>query len=303
LKWAGGKRQLLRELRRFVPCRFQSYHEPFLGSAALFFDLWQRGILDGRACRLTDVNPDLVGCYQAIAAGVDRVVGELYALSRAHARNPSAAYYRVRDGMFNPRRRAFAESGDPPEYPADLAAMLIYLNRTGYNGLFRLNAKGDFNVPAGRYASPRICDEGTLRAVAEVLSAPGVEIRREPFAAVCEAANPGDLVYLDPPYAPLSPTARFTSYTSLSFSEADQRRLHRVVLDLARRGCHVVLSNSTAPLVSELYDTRAARAAGIRAYRVPAKRAINSKATARGVVEEYIITNVDPDQLGPIAST
>jgi DNA adenine methylase len=303
LKWAGGKRQLLSELRRFVPSEFGSYHEPFLGSGAVFFDLWRRGMLEGRACRLTDINPDLVGCYQALARSVDAVVRELEALARAHARHPSAAYYRVRDDMFNPRRRAHAESAEPSEYPAALAAMLIYLNRTGYNGLFRLNAKGEFNVPAGRYARPRICDERTLRAVADVLGAPGVEIGHAPFTSVCDAARAGDLVYLDPPYAPLSPTARFTSYTAGSFSEEDQRRLHRVVLRLTRRGCHVVLSNSTAPLVASLYDTRAARAAGIRAHRVAAKRAINSDASRRGVVEEYIISNVEPDQPGPIAST
>jgi DNA adenine methylase len=161
-----------------------------------------------------------------------------------------------------------------------------------------LNAKGDFNVPVGRYARPRICDEATLRAVADVLSAPSVEIRHEAFAGVCDAARAGDLVYLDPPYVPLSPTARFTSYTAGSFSEDDQRRLHRVVLGLTRRGCHVVLSNSTAALVSALYDTPAARAAGIRAHRVTATRAINSNASRRGVVEEYIISNVDPDPGG-----
>jgi DNA adenine methylase len=294
LKWAGGKRQLLRELRRFVPRQFEAYHEPFLGSGALFFDLWRRGMLEGRACRLTDINPDLVGCYRALARGADRIVRELNALARTHERDASSAYYRVRDDLFNPRRRALAEAPASRGYPADVAAMLIYLNRTGYNGLFRLNARGDFNVPIGRYASPRICDEGTLRAVAAVLSEPSVEIGHEPFTAVAEAARAGDFVYLDPPYAPLSPTARFTAYTSGSFSEADQRRLHRLVLDLTSRGCFVVLSNSTAPLVADLYDTPAARAAGIRAHRVAAKRAINSNASRRGVVEEYIITNVDP---------
>lgn len=303
LKWAGGKRQLLRELRRFVPRRFGAYHEPFLGSGAVFFDLWRRGLLDRRSCRLTDINADLVGCYQALARNVDDVVRELDVLARAHARQPSDAYYRVRDELFNPRRRALSAADDRREYPADLAAMLIYLNRTGYNGLFRLNARGDFNVPIGRYPRPRVCDESTLRAVAAVLSAPLVNVEHASFTGIGDAARAGDLVYLDPPYAPLSPTARFTAYTAGSFSDDDQRKLRQIVFDLARRGCHVVVSNSTAPLVSALYDTRAARAAGIRAHRVPAKRAINSNASKRGDVEEYIISNVEPDQCEPIAST
>jgi DNA adenine methylase len=294
LKWAGGKRQLLPELRRFVPPRFAAYHEPFLGSGALFFDLWRRGLLDGRRCRLTDINPDLVGCYRAIASDVQAVVPELQRLAERHARDGSETYYGVRDGAFNPKRRALHAGRDGPAYPADLAAMFIYLNRTGYNGLFRLNARGDFNVPVGRYERPRICDEPNLRAAAAVLGSRLVEIRHEPFASIADAAASGDFVYLDPPYAPLSATARFTSYTSGSFTEDDQRRLQETVLHLARRGCSVVLSNSTAPLVSELYDTREARQAGLHPYRVSARRAINSNAGRRGVVEEFVISTVPP---------
>lgn len=294
LKWAGGKRQLLPELRRFVPPRFAAYHEPFLGSGALFFDLWHRRLLDGRRCRLTDINPDLVGCYRAIACDVQGVIAELHRLAERHARDATDTYYGVRDGAFNPQRRARHAAPDGQAYPAALAAMFIYLNRTGYNGLFRLNARGDFNVPVGRYASPRICDEGNLRAAADVLGSPLVEIRHEPFTAAGDAAQAGDFVYLDPPYAPLSATASFTSYTRGSFSGDDQRRLQETVLRLARRGCFVVLSNSTAPLVSELYDTAEARQAGLQAHRVPARRAINSNAGRRGVVEEFVISNVPP---------
>ena len=291
LKWAGGKRQLLRELRRFVPPAFASYHEPFLGSGAMFFDLWRRGALADRPCRLMDVNADLVGCYQAIARDVDAVIRELRVLARRHAASGATQYYRVRDAMFNPRRRTLRAS--PQDiYPADVAAMFLYLNRTGYNGLFRLNASGDFNVPAGRYANPQICDESTLRGVAAVLKRPEVAVRRDSFAALEKSAVRGDFVYLDPPYAPLSPTARFTSYTSAVFSPDDQHRLRALVLELAARGCSVVLSNSTAPLVSELYDTREVRAAGLHAHRVAARRAINSKAGRRGEIDEYIISNV-----------
>jgi DNA adenine methylase len=196
--------------------------------------------------------------------------------------------------MFNPRRRQMPGRALAYAYPPDLAAMFIYLNRTGYNGLFRQNARGDFNVPAGRYPNPTICDERTLRSVASVLSSPRVRLGHERFGAVREAAAPGDFVYFDPPYAPLSATARFTSYTAAAFTEERQRELQDIVLDLARRGCHVVVSNSTAPLVTDLYDTAQARASGLRVHRVSARRAINSNAGRRGSVQEYIISNVAP---------
>ena len=296
LKWAGGKRQLLRELRGFVPREFGGYHEPFLGSGAMFFDLWRQGALAGRRCRLTDINADLVGCYTAIATQVDGVVGELKALAEQHTAKGADAYYRVRDELFNPRRRSYhaGKSGRSP-YPPELAAMFIYLNRTGYNGLYRLNARGDFNVPAGRYANPRICDEDTLRGVGSILRTPSIEIRHESYLGVRDAAKSGDFVYFDPPYAPISPTARFTSYTAGSFSDEDQRQLHDVVLALVRRKCFVVLSNSTAPIVASLYDSPRARKAGLHAYRVSARRAINSKSARRGEIDEYVITNVPRD--------
>lgn len=294
LKWAGGKRQLLETLGRFIPAKFVTYHEPFLGSGALFFDLCRRQCLDGHACRLTDLNADLIGCYCAIVRNVHGVVRQLRRLAAAHAVDGAATYYRVRDELFNPRRRQRIETDDPRSYPADLAAMFIYLNRTGYNGLYRLNARGDFNVPAGRYSRPRVCDEDTLQSVAGVLRCPLVDLRIASFHALADAVQPGDLVYLDPPYAPMTRTARFTSYTPGAFSDDDQHALRDVVLHLARRGCHVVLSNSTAPLVTELYDSKEVRRAGLRAHRVPARRAINSKGANRGVVEEYIVSNVDP---------
>ena len=146
----------------------------------------------------------------------------------------------------------------------------------------------------GRYDNPRICDEANLRSVAEVLTHPSIEVHHDAFASVDERVDTGDLVYLDPPYVPMSSTARFTSYTSGSFSTDDQRRLQQLVVRLASRGCWVVLSNSTAPLVTALYATREARRSGLRRHRVSAKRAINSNAGRRGKVQEYVITNVAP---------
>jgi DNA adenine methylase len=293
LKWAGGKRQLLRELRRYVPREFSGYHEPFLGSGALFFDLWRSNRLHGTACHLGDANADLVGVYRALANDTENVIAELRLLASGHQDGGSPAYYRVRDELFNPARRT--RQGSPAStYPARLAAMFIYLNRTGYNGLFRLNSQGDFNVPMGRYAAPRICDEPTLRAAAAVLRSPSVSLHHWTFTAVAAAASPGDLVYFDPPYAPLSATSRFTSYTAGNFSPKDQETLQELAITLAERECAVVVSNSTADIVSELYRAPEARRAGLRTYRIPARRAINSKGARRGAVDEYIISNVKP---------
>lgn len=294
LKWAGGKRQLLPRLREFYPERFRSYHEPFLGSGAVFFDLANARRLHGRRVRLTDVNADLVGCWLRLCDDLDAVVGRLRALEADHDAASGDHYYRVRD-RFNLARQAIMNGAGPrtESYTADLAAMFVYLNRTGYNGLFRLNSRGLFNVPRGRYKNPTICDESNLRRASTTLSALSAVVEQAPFHAVVGAARAGDFIYFDPPYAPLSATARFTSYTSDRFGAEDQRRLQQVVVALADRGCHVLLSNSTAPEIAALYDGNAdARKAGLRAHTVPAIRAINSDATRRGRVEEYVITNL-----------
>lgn len=299
LKWAGGKRQLLATLRRFVPPTFARYYEPFIGSGALFFDLAGRGALDGRPVTLGDCNADLVGCYLTIRDRVEATIAALQALAAGHARDPHGHFYRVRDERFNPARAAArgAAGGLAASYTPELAAMLLYLNRTGYNGLFRLNARGGFNVPVGRYAKPAICDPDNLRAVSRTLSARDLRIIEGPFDESVRDAGRGDFVYFDPPYAPLSPTSDFTSYTAHGFGSADQRRLQETVLDLVGRGAAVVLSNSTAPEITALYrDDPRARRAGLHAHTVPARRAINSKAVARGDVLEYVITNVPQRQ-------
>jgi DNA adenine methylase len=222
------------------------------------------------------------------------VIGELTRLATGHARDGAAHYYAVRNDRFNPRRaKARTATDGDLRYDAALAAMFIYLNRTGYNGLFRLNSDGEFNVPAGRYANPRICDAVNVRRVATALARPGVTLDRARFDRALDSAQPGDFLYFDPPYAPLSKTANFTSYTTERFDASDQLRLRDVVVALARRGCHVVLSNSTSREISALYeDSKDVKAAGLKCYRIPARRAINSNATKRGVVDEYVITNV-----------
>ena len=296
LKWAGGKRQLLPALRRFYPDRFTRYVEPFLGSGAVFFDLCALGRLDRREAWLVDDNVDLMGCYMALQRDVSAVIDALKPLEEGHRRHGDAHFYEVRDQRFNRARERFRslEAPDARQYTAELAAMLIYLNRTGFNGLFRLNARGAFNVPVGRYSNPRICEPEHLREVARALSRPGVRLVHGEFDATLATCGRGDFVYCDPPYAPLSATSSFTSYTAGGFTAHDQARLQRSLIAAARRGARVLLSNSTAPLIRKLYTSTDARRAKLRARRILARRAINSRASARGLVQEYLITNLSP---------
>ncbi|MEK7865266.1 MAG: DNA adenine methylase [Planctomycetota bacterium] len=261
LKWAGGKTQLLPELLAHIPAEFGRYHEPFVGSGALFFALRARG-LAARAS-LSDANRPLIEAYKSIR---DDVEGVIAALS-AH-KNEEERFYEVR-GL------------DPATLPpAERAARILYLNRTCFNGLYRENRSGQFNVPFGRYANPRICDEVNLRAVARSLK--GVSISLRGYARVRTVAKPGDLVYFDPPYQPVSTTSSFTAYDRHGFGEEDQRRLRDVFAELATRGVRVLLSNSDTPRVRELY-------AAFRLDRVWASRSINSRGDRRGKVAEVIV--------------
>ena len=300
LKWAGGKRQLLPALRGYYPVAFNRYIEPFFGSGAVFFDLHASGRLAGRQAWLVDDNADLIGCYRMLMVRTEEVITELRALADGHDRGGSAFYYEVRDERFNPMRAAAGG------YTPELAAMLIYLNRTGFNGLFRLNKSGEFNVPVGRYINPRIVDETHLRHVATALGSRGVTLVHGTFDGALAEAGKGDFIYGDPPYAPVSRTACFANYTAKGFTLGDQTRLQRRLIDAATRGAHVVLSNSSAPDIERLYSTSDAKRAQLRIERVPARRAINSRAESRGPVTELVITNVlrprmlragNPDQL------
>jgi len=295
LKWAGGKRQLLPALAQHYPSRFGRYFEPFFGSGAVFFDLLSRGVLDGRPVHLSDANPDLVGCYRTVRDDTDAVVEALQRLEREHRRRGDDLYYEVRDGRFNPARATLLGAGSAATvagYTPDLAAMLVFLNRTGFNGLFRLNRQGAFNVPVGRYTNPRICDPGHVHAVANALRRKDVTFDCRPFDEALANADSGDFVYCDPPYEPLSRTASFANYTANGFTMFDQRRLQQAVVTASRRGAFVVVSNSSAPAIEEEYGKPAARRARLAITYVPARRAINSRASSRGVVNEVIISNV-----------
>lgn len=262
-KWAGGKRQLLPELRKALPAKWGHYYEPFIGGGALFFDLRASGWTG--AATLGDANERLVRMYLGVRGDVDEVIRLL-----RKTRYDKTFYLRER-----------ARNPDLFGDDAEIAAWFIYLNKTGFNGLYRVNRKGEFNVPFGRYDNPLICDELNLRACAKALCKTKFVIGD--FEKTLKSAETGDLVYCDPPYVPVSATSDFTSYTRDGFDMPDQVRLRDCAAALKKRGVHVILSNADVPAVRKLYKGFTIRA-------VSARRAINSKATSRGAVGEVIIT-------------
>lgn len=261
LKWAGGKTQLLPQLVRRSPARFAAYQEPFLGGGALFFELYALGRV--RKASLSDVNPQLVDAY----IGVRDHVRDVIRLLRQHP-HEQTHYYEVR--AQDPSSLALPER----------AARIIYLNKTCYNGLYRENRRGQFNVPFGRYTNPTICDEPNLLAVSRALQ--GVEIVRSHFSSVLDRARPSDFVYFDPPYDPVSKTSSFTSYSSSGFTRADQEWLSAVFAQLASSGVSVMLSNSDTALTRSLYGS-------FKPDRVLASRSVNCNGAARGRVSELIV--------------
>jgi DNA adenine methylase len=263
VKWAGGKTRLAAELAARMPAQFGTYHEPFLGSGALFFRLVRDGRI-GRAC-LSDLNAELMEAYLAIRDQVEPVIALLSQLAY-----DKTFYYALRSA--DPRQLALPER----------AARTVYLNKTGYNGLYRVNRNGQFNVPFGRYTSPRYCDEANLRAVSHALRS--VELASAPFETVLERAQPGDSVYFDPPYAPLSATANFTGYQPMGFSAQDQARLRDVSASLVRRGVSILISNSDTDLIRTLYASPE-----FTVSQVLAQRPINSKGAGRGKIAELLI--------------
>jgi DNA adenine methylase len=304
LKWIGGKRQLLTVLRRFYPRSHGRYFEPFVGGGAVFFDLFARGHVNGGGAVLSDANADLIGCYRRVSRSLDDVLAELDRLAVEHAAGGRECYLKVRDERFNPMRAAWRQRGaELDDYSAEMAAMLIYLNRTGFNGLFRQNAAGQFNVPPGRYDAPRVVNRPLLTRAANALGATGVRLEHGAFDRVAEEARAGDFVYFDPPYVPLSMTANFDRYTGRGFSRADQHRLQRLLITLARRGVQVLLSNSVAPMASSLYEgNQEVSDAGLRTYRFPARRSVNSRPDRRGLVEELVVSNIPPRPAAALAT-
>lgn len=235
LRWPGGKRKLADEISAWLPYGGR-YHEPFLGSGAIFFA--RRPFF----AYLTDTNTMLTRTFSAVRSDVDAVIASLKIYAAAYAQHGAPFYNHVRAHL------SLSEDMESPE----LAAAFIFLNKTNFNGLFRVNGDGKYNVPAGTFSSPpTICDEQTLRDCSNAL-APATIINCD-FRTVEERARPGDACYMDAPYAPTSDTASFTSYTRDGFTEKDQRDLCALARRLKRKGVCVVLSNSDTPLIRELY--------------------------------------------------
>lgn len=259
LKWAGGKRQLLASYGPYFPVQQGGYFEPFLGSAAVFFHLApQRAVL-------SDIVEEVAQTYSVVRDHVEELIISL----RRHLNTQE---------YFSQVRSVIPASLSPVEQ----ASRFIYLNRTCYNGLFRVNRLGQFNVPFGFYKSPTICDPVRLRAASVALR--HATIYNADFEKVLEDAKAGDFIYLDPPYSPVSATANFTSYSRQGFDEKEQERLASVFGRLDSRGCLMMLSNSDTPTVRRLYK-------GYSIVEVRARRAINSKADRRGPVSELLILN------------
>jgi DNA adenine methylase len=260
LKWAGGKSQLLSQLARFLPPDYRVYIEPFLGGGAVAL------ALEPERAILADSNEELITCYRVIRDHLDALLADL-----ERHRYDQAYYYALRA----------CQPGDLT--PVQRASRFIYLNKTGYNGLYRVNARGQFNVPFGRYKSPpRLVQPENLRGVQALLQR--AEICVAPYQETMDRAQSGDWLYLDPPYHPLSATARFTAYTAGSFTARDQEDLARWYRELDRRGCRLLLSNSNTPLIRDLYHA-------FRIEEVRAMRSINSDPEARGAVTELVILN------------
>jgi len=263
LKWAGGKGRLLGQYEPFLPVTCKTYFEPFLGGGAVFFYMatrFERAVL-------ADINPQLVNVYRCVKEQVDEVVE----LLKWHQQHHGQEYY------YNLRRQHHLNT------PVERAARLIYLNKTCYNGLYRENSQGQFNVPMGKYKNPAICDPALLKTASAILQR--ADIAELPFEMILDwPLSRQDFVYFDPPYHPISITSSFTRYNRYGFTASDQERLAHVFRELAQRGIPVMLSNSDCDLVRKLYT-------GFPIHPIQAARAINSKAGRRGKIQELLITS------------
>jgi len=268
LKWAGGKRQLVSKLREHVPRKYELYFEPFVGAGALLFDLQPREAL------INDANKELINCYQVIKEDPEGLI--------AHARehpHTKTHFYKLRSLDRKPDFSSLS--------PLERASRIIFLNKTCYNGLFRVNSQGQFNVPFGNYRNPAIVDDVVIRAVSRYLNEAKINISNCDFDEALSGAGAGDFVYLDPPYDPLSDTSSFTGYNVINFDQEQQRRLKAACDDLHSRGCMVLQSNSATEFIRGLYSDTSK----YTLVEVDANRNINSVGSARGKISELLIFN------------
>lgn len=270
VKWAGGKRQLLPIIANHIPSKFERYFEPFLGGGAVFFSL----VTKERKTKwlLSDLNSDLVLSYVTIRDKVRELVSSLENHAENYTKNSTVYYYRIREAN--------------PKNDVDRVSRLIFLNKTCFNGLYRVNSKGKFNVPIGRYVNPNIVNKENLIEVSKILQSKDISIKCQDFEDALKVAGPGDFVYLDPPYQPVSTTASFTSYTDNDFDFGDQKRLYAKFKSLDKKGVKVLLSNSHSEDIVELFKEFSD---GI--IEINANRFINSVSQKRTGHTELLIKN------------
>jgi len=273
LKWAGGKGALLAQYEPLLPPRVKTYFEPFVGSGAVFFFLRNRQFAS-KYC-LSDINAELINLYIVLRDQLEALIAQLQIHEGSHTRD---YYYEI---------RAMDRQSLNHYSPVQRAARMIYLNHTCYNGLWRVNSKGHFNVPMGRYKNPAILNQARLTKASAALA--GVNISLDAFAESVRDASQGDFVYFDPPYVPLSPTSNFTSYAPSAFDEQAQGKLADLFNELHMHGCHVMLSNSDTDLVRNLYSHP-----DFRILPILAQRRINSNSSKRGHISEVVVLNYDP---------
>lgn len=272
LKWVGGKGQLLAQFESLLPKKYNSYFEPFIGGGAVFFSI------NPKKAHINDINKTLVQTYTHIKNDVEKLIKSLKKLENEFLVKDTEArkefYYSIREKYNSLSHEDFEKS-----------LYFLFFNKTAFNGVYRENSKGGFNVPIGSYKNPKIVDEENLRSVSKILS--NTKITSGSFTDAVKNAKAGDFVYFDPPYHPLSETSSFTSYSKDAFSKDDQIKLRDLFVELDKKGVYVMLSNSSAPFIQEIYSS-------YKQIPVFASRMINSKADKRGKISEVVIVNYDP---------
>jgi DNA adenine methylase len=265
LKWAGGKRQLLPYIQENLPQNFNRYFEPFVGAGALLF------YLQPKSAVINDVNEELINCYQVIRDSPKQLIDSL----QKH-KNIKEYFYSLRE---LDRTNQFKKLS-----PIEKASRIIFLNKTCYNGLFRVNKSGHFNVPFGNYKNPNIVNPEVIKSISQYLNRNKVVIYNKDFTDAVKEAKRGDFIYFDPPYDPVSSTSYFTGYSLMAFGRSEQVRLKRCFDLLTKKGCFAMLSNSSTDFISDIYRQ-------YKIIRVPAARSINSVGQGRGKIDELLIVN------------
>lgn len=275
LKWAGGKRQLLPQIEKAFPKKFEHYYEPFLGGGAVLLHLQPKKAV------VNDYNEDLINCYLCIKNNFDELIQKL---KEYEDKNDADSFYEIRGKDRLEEYKTWTN--------VEKAARLIYLNRTCYNGLFRLNSQGYFNTPFGAYKNPCICNEPVLKALHDYFLENDITFLTGDFYDACIDAPAGSLIYFDPPYEPLEKQNSFVSYTENGFTRKDQKRLKELCDILIERGCYIVVSNSNTKFILDLYGDKTK----YRIRKVNARRNINSNAKKRGQIKEVLIIGKEKDK-------